>query len=137
MPNFNDWNVPYSMIRFFARALDGHNKVASYKRTKDIYFTINLVNGNTLNVLLVNEYSLGLAAVLRAMAEFPDAEYIVTGANWNGYTPEAKEYGLQNSIGIFDAGEFFGALHWTEPKKYYRKDKDGNPVYSYQSAQSF
>lgn len=134
MPAFNDWNVPYVMIKFFADALDGHKKVASHKRTKDIYFTITLTNAATLNVLLVNEYSLGLAAVLRAKAEFPDVDYIVTGANWNGYTPQAKEYGWQNSIGIFDPGEFFGALNWAEPKKYYRKDKDGNPLYSYKSA---
>lgn len=132
MPEFNDWNVPYSVIQFFAGALDGHDKVASYIRTKDICFTITHVNGSKLNVLLVNEYSLGLAAVLQAKAEFPDVEYIVTGGNWNGYTPEAKEYGWRNAIGIFNVGEFFGALNWTNPKRYYRKDNDGNPIYSYQ-----
>ena len=133
MPELNDWNVPYSVIKFFATALDGHSKVAWYKRTDDIYFTIAHTNGSRLNVLLVNEYSLGLAAVLRAKAEFHDVEYIVTGGNWNGYTPDAKEYGRKNAIGIFNVGEFFGALHWTEPKKYYRKDHDGNPVYSYKN----
>jgi len=132
MPKFNDWDVPYSVIQFFARALDGHDKVASYKRTEDIYFTITHADGRKLTVLLVNEYSLGLATVLRAKAEFPDVEYIVTGGNWNGYTPEAKDYGWKNSIGIFNIGEFFGALNWTNPKKYYQKDKDGNPIYSYQ-----
>ncbi len=90
MPELNDWNVPYSVIKFFATALDGHSKVAWYKRTDDIYFTIAHTNGSRLNVLLVNEYSLGLAAVLRAKAEFHDVEYIVTGGNWNGYTPERE-----------------------------------------------
>jgi len=133
MPEFNDWSVPYSVITFFERALDGHNKVASVKRTQDIYFIITDINGRTLNVLLVNEYSLGLAAVLRAQSEFPDVEYVVTGGNWNGYTPEAKEYGRDNSLGIFNVGEFFGALNWSEPKKYTQKDKDGNPIYNYKS----
>lgn len=81
----------------------------------------------------LDEYSLGLAAVLKAKAEFPDIEYIVTGGNWNGYTPEAKDYGWKNGIGIFNTGEFFGALNWTEPKKYYKKDHEGNPTYAYKS----
>ena len=134
MSESNVWDVPYSVIRFFCSALDGHDKVSSYERNKDILFTITLTNGELINILLVNEYALGLAAVLRARSEFPETEYIVTGGNWNGYTPEAKSYGRKNSIGIFNVGEFFGALNWTDPKKYYRKDKDGNPAYSYKSA---
>jgi hypothetical protein len=131
MSEFNDWGVSHSVVRFFCSALEGHDKVASYTRTKDIFFSILLTNGKRIHVLLVNEYVLGMAAVLRARSEFPEAEYIVTGGNWNGYTPEAKDYGRKNSIGIFNIGEFFGALHWRDPKKYYQKDGDGNPVYSY------
>ncbi len=134
MPKFNDWDVPFSVISFFSSALSGHNMVASYDRTKDIFFTVTLTNENIINVLLVNEYVLGLAAVLRARHEFPDAEYIVTGGNWNGYTPEAKRYGVEHSLGIFNVGEFFGALHWTNPKEYYKKDNNGKPVYSYKHA---
>ena len=93
MPDFNSWGVSYAIISFFERALSGHNKVESYKRVNDIHFVIEHVNGTKLHVLLVNEYSIGLAAVLRAKAEFPEIEYVVTGGNWNGYTPEAKEYG--------------------------------------------
>lgn len=133
MPEFNNWGVPFSVISFFAEALGGHDKVSSYTRTNDIYFIITHINGNELKVLLVNDYSLGLATVLRAKAEFPDVEYVVTGGNWNGYTPEAKEYGRENSIGIFNIGEFFGALNWTNPKTYYRKDSDGNRIYSYKN----
>ncbi|SPF45019.1 conserved hypothetical protein [Syntrophobacter sp. SbD1] len=134
MPELNDWDVPYSVIQFFCRALGGHDKVDSYNRIKDILFIITLKNGKVIKVLLVNEYALGLAAVLRARKEFHEAEYIVTGGNWNGYTPEAKDYGTKNSIGIFNVGEFFGALNWTDPKKYYKKNKHGDPVYSYKSA---
>jgi len=134
MSEFNSWGVSYSVISFFERALRGHNKVASLRRVNDIQFLIEHVNGTTLNVLLVNEYSLGLAAILRARVEFPDVEYIVTGGNWNGYTPEAKDYGRENDIGIFNTGEFFGALNWKNPKHYYQQDRDGNPIYAYQSA---
>lgn len=134
MQEINDWGVSYSIISFFSHALKGHSKVASFQRTDDIFFTIEKVSGEVLHVLLVNEYVLGMAAVLRAQREFPEVDYIVTGTKWNGYTEEAKAYGDRNSIGIFNVGEFFGALHWTEPKKYYIRDEDGNPVYSYKNS---
>jgi hypothetical protein len=133
MSNFNEWGVSYSAIRFFSDALRGHGKVASFERERDILFKLTHENGDALNVLLLDEYSLGLAAVLRARSEFPEADYIVTAGNWNGYTREAKAFGRANNIGIFNVGEFFGALNWTEPKTFYRKDPHGNPVYSFKN----
>ena len=133
MPDFNEWGVSYSIIKFFEHVLLGHDKVNTFERRDDIHFIIEHSNGTTLHVLLVDEYSLGLAAVLRARAEFPEIDYVVTGGNWNGYTPEAKEYGWKNELGIFNISEFLGALNWTNPKEYYRKDDEGNPVYSYKN----
>jgi hypothetical protein len=134
MPTFNSWNVSYSTISFVERALLGHAKVASFKRSDDIVFDIQLKDGKHLKMLLLNEYTLGLAAIHRALAEFPGIEYIVTGANWNGYTKEAKQYGKENDLGLFVLGEFFGSLYWSNPKQYYQKDADGNPIYHYKSA---
>lgn len=134
MQEINNWGVPYSVITFFERALRGHDMVISFDRTNDIYFTIKDIHGRTLQVLLINDYSIGIAAILRARSEFPDLEYIVTGGNWNGYTAEAKEYGQNNSIGIFNIGEFLGSLNWTDPKRYFKKDDDGNPLYSFKNS---
>jgi hypothetical protein len=131
MSPLNDWNVPYSIITFFERALKGHRKVKGFTRTRDIFFEIELTNGTELKVLLVDEYTLGLAALHRAQSEFPKMEFIVTGANWNGYTREAKEYGKLQSVGVFNVEEFLGALHWSEPKKYHQKDSRGRPVHAY------
>jgi len=133
MPEYNSWGVSYSIISFFGRALEGHDKVRSFERRNDIHFVIEHAKGRTLNVLLLDEYCLGLATVLRAKADFPDVDYVVTGGNWNGYTPEAKEYGRKNGIGIFNTGEFFGALNWSHPKRYYRKDRNGKPIYAYKN----
>lgn len=130
----NDWDVSYSVISFFERALDGHSKVQSFNRINDIVFEISTWDGLTLKIVLVNEYSLGLAAVLKAKSDFPEIEYVVTCANWNGYTKEAKQHGISNNIGIFNLGEFLGALNWDKPKKYCKKDSKGNPIYAYKSA---
>jgi hypothetical protein len=131
---FNNWNVSYSVITNFERALRGHTKVKEFKRTRDILFDIHLTNEEEIKVLLVDEYTLGLAAVHRAMDEFPGIEFIVTGGNWNGYTPQAKEWGMDHDIGIFNIEEFLGALNWTEPKKYHKKDSNGKPMYAYHDA---
>ena len=134
MPEYNDWNVSYSTISFVERALQSHSKVAHFARSQDIVFEITRIDGRVLKMVLVNEYTLGIAAVHKALSQFPGVEYVVTGANWNAYTREAKDYGRQNDIGIFVINEFFGALHWTEPKTYVQKDRDGKPVYNYRAA---
>ena len=134
MSIYNDWNVSYSTISFVERALRAHSKVAQFERSQDIMFEITHINGRILKMVLVDEYTLGVAAVHKALSQFPGTEYVVTCANWNAYTREAKDFGRQNDVGIFVISEFFGALHWFEPKKYIQKDKDGNPVYHYRAA---
>jgi hypothetical protein len=134
MLNRNEWDVSYSTISFVERALETHSKVASFRRSQDIVFDIELTNGNAIKMLLVNEYTLGIAAINRALNEFPGIEYVVTCANWNGYTRKAKEFGCENNLGIFVISEFLGALNWTDPKKYYQKDENGKPVYYFRSA---
>ena len=134
MPTNNNWEVSYSTISFFESVLQSHRKVESVSRSEDIFFQLTLTNGKKMSVLLVNEYVLGLAAVHQAINEFPGTEYIVTGGSWNGYTPEAKKYGIENGIGIFVIGEFLSALRYTNPKKFVRRDEDGNPVYNFRTA---
>ena len=121
MPTYNNWGVKYSTITFFERALRSHNQVKLFNRFGDIFFHLNLTNGNEIGVLLVEEYTLGLAAIHRATDEFQNVRHIVTGGSWNGYTREAKEYGIKNDIGIFVIDEFLGALHSSKPVKYVKK----------------
>src|SRR6266511_3048517 len=123
MPGSNNWGVSYSVIRFFDDALCGHSQVRTCRRDSDIYFTIETIRGRTLKVLLVNEYALRLASIMRARRAFSDVEYVVTGGKWNGYTVEAKAYGAENRIGVFNVAEFLRALRLADPRKYVQKDK--------------
>ena len=135
MSNYNDWGVSFGAIRFFEDALSNHNHVQSFERTKDIFFKISRKGKlSTVKALLVNEYTLGLAALLRARREFPELDCVVTCANWNAYTPDAKQYGVQNQIGVFVVGEFLGALWKSVPYKYVKKDEKGRPIYHYRSS---
>lgn len=134
MSERNNWDVPYSCISFFEKTLTSHSKVQDFRRTSDIYFTILDTKSRMFNTVLVNEYVLGMAAVIQIKREFPEVEYIVTAGNWNGYTREAKEYGWENDIGVFNIGEFLGALYWSHPISYYKKGDRGQKEYAFKSS---
>ena len=134
MPSYNNWGVEYSAITFFKRVLRTHNRVESFTRSDDILFRLQLITGEVMEVLLVSEYTVGVAAVIHAIDEFPDINHIVTSGVWFGYTEEAKQYGLDHNVGVFVIDEFLGALNWANPIKYTKKDPDGNPTYRYKTA---
>ena len=134
MPTYNNWKVEYPAIAFFESVLRTHDRVESFSRSDDILFRLQLINGKETCVLLVSEYTVGLAAVIRAIDEFPDIDHIVTSGIWFGYTEEAKEYGLERDLGVFVIDEFLGALNWKNPVKYMKRDSDGRPVYRYKAA---
>ena len=131
MEKKNNWNVSYSSILFFEQALIGHKKVHSFERTEDIYFTIQKDDFSIIKVVLVDRYTLGIADIYRAIEEFHNFDYIVTCGEWNGYTPEAKQWGLENQKGVFIPSEFFAALYKKDFWNYAKKDKDGKPIYCY------
>jgi len=134
MPTYNNWGVEYSAITFFEKILRTHGRVKSFTRSEDILFRLQLTNGKETCVLLVSEYTVGLAAVIRATDEFPDMNHIVTSGVWCGYTVEAKEYGLERDIGVFVVDEFMGALNWEDPVKYAKRGSDGKPIHRYRAA---
>lgn len=127
----SSFKVPYSTVNWFKTALAGHEEVVSINVADHHFFQIKRKKApQEVNVVLVNIYTVGLADVLKARQEFPDATCIVTNGNWSSYTSEAKEYGLQNGFGVFNTSEFLGALHWGEIHKYHKKDGKGQPVYA-------
>lgn len=127
---WNDYGVGYPTISYFESRLDAHSKVASFTRSEDILFHLTLNNEKTFDVLLVNDYTISEAMVYKYHQDFPSAAFIVTGGAWNAYTQQAKNAGRELDIGVFNVSEFFGALHWDNPKEYYQKDAEGNPIYA-------
>jgi hypothetical protein len=131
----NSWDVSYSVISFFEGVLRGHARVRSVERRDDIYFVIGRkAELSTVRVLLVDEYTLGLAAVLKAIREFPKLDCVVTASNWNGYTQEARSYGDKAGIGVYVGREFLGALWRANVVGYTMKDARGKPIHQYRSA---
>ena len=120
----NDWDVAYSGIRFMEDALTGHSRVDSFDRRNEILFEITRTgNLRDVTMVLVDRYTIGLADVLKAKQEFPSMDCIVTLGNWSSWTNEAKEHGLRSRIGVFNTGQFLGALHRKEIHTYVPPDQ--------------
>lgn len=134
MSKFNNWGVSYSSITFFKDALNTHNKVKSVVRENDIFFKIEHINNNMLNTLILDEYRFGVAGLMKALDEFPEAKYIVIGGNWNKATSEAMNYAKDNKIGIFTFSEFFGALNYKDPLSYLKRNERKSKKNPFRSA---
>lgn len=128
----NSWDVGYSHITWFQRFLQNHENVANIQRHHDLVFEIDRrKQGDHLTILCCREYTMGLTLILRALAEFGQLNIIYIGGGWNGYTQEAKDYCVDNRIGLYVTEEMSGALWRTDHWAYHRKDKDGDPIYNY------
>jgi hypothetical protein len=129
----NNWDVSYNIIKYIEQVLKNHDEVKSFVRENDIIFKIVRKNDQfEVVALLVNKYIFGEADFYRARDEFPQANCIIIGANWNGYTEEAKDLALKAKIGLFTPTEFMGAINISEKfYNYVKRDGDGNPQYPY------
>lgn len=131
----NDWGVSFSRVTFLKRALEQHDNVLRVSRDRDILFTVVRDHpADTLNILCADEYTFGLGMVHRALAEFQPLHIISVGGNWNGYTPEAKDYCLRSNLGLYNSVEIAGGLWKPDFWAYHQRDDKGTPIYQYKAA---
>jgi hypothetical protein len=131
----NDWGVKFSQITWLQKMLATHPNVSEVERRDDILFLVTRKQQNdTLRVLCCNEYTAGIAVIQRGLDELGDLNIVYIGGGWNGYTEQAKEYCIQNHIGLYVSDEMSGALWKNDFWTYHKKDKDGDPIYFYRSA---
>ena len=125
----NTWDVSYPMIRFAEGLIGTHRNVASWTRERDIFFYVERrTQGGTLRVLVLDEYTMGLARVQQALAEFGHLDIIWSGGNWAGYTPQAKQFCLDAHIGLYNTGEVSGGLSIDDYWDYAKRDLKGNRI---------
>lgn len=128
----NSWNVSFAHISWFERLLSSHGNVDSVTRHHDLLFDVNRGRQkDQLMVVCLNEYTMGLTAVHRAIHEFGKPNIIYIGGGWCGYTQQAKEFCLNEQIGLYVTDEMSGALWNTQYSAYHKRDKKGNPVYHF------
>jgi hypothetical protein len=130
----NKWGVSFSRITWLNGVVKNHPNVSGVFRHDDIVFEIQRRSGPPITLACLDEYTLGVSGAERVFDEFPEANLIYVGGNWNKYTHEAKELCLLRSIGLYNASEINGALWKDDFTTYYQRDKDGNPIYQERSA---
>ena len=114
----NDWNVSYVYIVWLEKLLNSHGNVRNITRIRDIYFEVKRINQNdTITILCLNEYSMGVTMVHRAIDEFSPLNIIYVGGNWNRYTSEADEYCSENGMGICNASGISKMLWSYRPRE--------------------
>jgi len=112
MENKYDKYPPRSTVRFFKNAIGNHTKVTSIEEISDYFYKIERKNLPDLKVVLSNIYILGEADVHELMAEYQGVNCILVGGNWNCYSDDAKLTAKYYRVGLFQFGEFFGAINY-------------------------
>jgi hypothetical protein len=126
----NEWNVPFSDIAWFERLLRTHRNVNDVSRHDDIVFNVERVRQrDQLTILCCRQYAMGITLVHRALAEFGRLSVIYIGGGWNGYTSEAKDFCVNQQIGLYVTDEMSGALWRDDYWAYHRRDSEGNPEF--------
>lgn len=107
----NSWGVSFGRIMFLDQILRNHSNVSSVSRSNDIMYTVQRTRqGDTLNILCVDEYSFGIAMAHRALDEFGDVDIIFVGGKWNRPTEETVAFLRDRKIGVYNAKDINGAL---------------------------
>jgi hypothetical protein len=100
-----------STVHFFKNATGNHSRVKSVTEISEYFYEIERIGLPALKVVLSNIYILGEADVHELLAEYKGVECIVVGSNWNRYSGEAKQLATACNVGLFQFGEFFGAIN--------------------------
>jgi hypothetical protein len=128
----NPWDVSFSRTFIPNEILREHENVQGFSRARDILFSFKRIEqGDDLILLGVDEYACSLALVQRALEDFGHLDFVFVGGNWNGYSPQAKEFCIEKKIGLYNSSEISGGLWKTDFWNYAKKDDEGNPIYQF------
>ena len=111
------YNFPYLPpdVRFIVRGLKQHTKVSSVRRLDNKRYKIERYGLETVTIIALNDYDLGIEAIRSAVDEFGQFDAVLK-SNPNGrITSSAVELADSREIKVFKWGELLGKLNlkWT------------------------
>ncbi|MDT3230136.1 MULTISPECIES: hypothetical protein [Pseudomonas] len=112
------WMSHYEEYGFFEDRMRGHNKVSSLKNIQGGLYDLSLTNGKILKIFICECYSYGVAEYQETIQKLGQLDAIIINSNWCGYSPEAKIYCRERSVGLFKIREFMAALNLTRYWEY-------------------
>lgn len=119
----NSWEVPFSDVTWFERFLLSHKNVTNVDRHDDIVFEVDRVKqSDHLRIFCCRQYAMSLTLVQKAIADFGPLDIIYIGGGWNSYGGDAKEFCLDQHIGLYTTPEISGGLWKNEYWAYEKPD---------------
>jgi hypothetical protein len=108
-----EWNDPPSTKgrEWFEQMLQQHARVEAFKPAGDQVYVIARDQLPDVRLWLCDVYTLGIADYEAIRSADSAVDGIVVLSQWNHYTPEAKERGASEAVGVFKPGELMSALH--------------------------
>lgn len=113
------WPSFYGNYNFFESRMVNHDRVASLEVESAGVYVVKRVDGSSLRVFICECYSYGVAEYLETVQNIGEVDAVVINSSWCGYTGDVKSFCRDKKVGVFDIGEFMGALSWKKFWEYY------------------
>lgn len=105
------WPSHYGHFRYFEAQMKKHGRVADLTAQGDGVYQLTRTQGETLRVFICECYAFGVAEYMETIENIGEVDVVIINSAWCGYTPDAKFHCRESNVGLFNIGEFMGALH--------------------------
>lgn len=116
-------------LQFFLGVLYRHTKVREVNQISAQLVDVIRHDGSKIRVYLTDLYTVGVADYINIMTNHRDVNCVVSVSNYNSFSQGAKNLAITSEVGLFEIGEFMGAIHhydyWNYPNN--QKDSGGPP----------
>src|SRR3546814_12258728 len=126
MPGFSDqfpWPSYYGNYDYFENRMARHQKVAELTAEGDGVYRLRRTRGDVLRLFICECYAFGVADYIETTGKLGHLDLVIINSAWCGYSPDAKRYCREESVGLFEIGELEGALRRDDSWTYRTKRK--------------
>lgn len=97
---------------FLTRYLRQRRIVDNVEVLDDFRLVVTRRGLSEIRIYLTNQYTLGIADVMDIIEADPATDCIVSTMSYNQFTIDAKDYALNQGVGLFHAKDFLGAVNY-------------------------
>jgi len=105
------WPSHYGHYKYFEEQMDRHGKIASRSVEANGVYQLIRKQGDVLRIFICECYAFGVSEYIVTVQQLGRLDAIIINSAWCGYSPDAKRYCRDKSVGLFKIAEFMGALH--------------------------
>jgi len=113
MPAHNEefpWESYYGNYNFFEARMQQLGSVRNLTNLDVGLYEIERNGYENIKVFICECYSFGVAEYIEVKNNYGDIDAVIINSNWCNYTTEAKHFCYDEQVGLFEIGEFMGAL---------------------------